>query len=320
MTYAAHTHAEQGEGGGMPWQMQLQLSLERPDTDAETAELLRAWFGGAFEAMGGELRQRLLAVEPLSDDLLRRRPRNDPYGQPGDVWSHVMTGVRGARGIRNRANAFSTAAWQKFLTGMDKVPATGELNICTLDQHGFPHGLPAMRVHSEFHDEDERWLFLWVLFGPDLLQDPGYQQETLSFARTFANRYNPSYGEVSYNLGGLDTAFEQRFTLRPSRTILSSRSVLRGYSWLTICPQEIGDRLGGLQALRSSAAFAEVEPLDAGGYWLLATSDYRGFDAATAERIFQVVAPALPRGKPLPLGRDDPWSHIVERDAAEVGG
>jgi hypothetical protein len=302
----------------MPWQLQLQLSLERPDTDADTAELLRAWFGGAFEAVGGQLRQRLLAGEPLSDDVLRKRSPNDPYGQPGEVWSHVMIGTNGARGVRNRATAFSRSSWGRFLAGMNKLPATAQLNICTLDAHGFPHGLPAMRVDSEFNEDDERWLFLRVLFGPELLQDPAYQQATLSFARSYADRCNPSYGEISFNLGDLKTAFEQRFGPHPHTTVRASRSVLRGYAWLTICPQQIGDRLGGLEGLRNSGAFAHVEPLAKGGYWLLATDDYRDFDAEAAQRVFRVLAPALRRGKPGPQGRDAPCSHIVDRDAAEV--
>jgi hypothetical protein len=47
-----------------------------------------------------------------------------------------------------------------------------------------------------------------------------------------------------------------------------SRKSLRGYAWLTLCPQEIGDRLGGVGALWAGGAFVAVEALRKGGYRL----------------------------------------------------
>jgi hypothetical protein len=91
----------------MTWQMQLQLTVERPADDAVAARMLRAWFTGAFEAMGGRLRAAVLAAEPMSDYNLRGRPISQPYGKPGEVWSAIHTFVRGARGVRIRSKAFS---------------------------------------------------------------------------------------------------------------------------------------------------------------------------------------------------------------------
>lgn len=53
-----------------------------------------------------------------------------------------------------------------------------------------------------------------------------------------------------------------------------SRSYLRGYGWLTVCPQELADRLSGAAELRATGAFHEVEELAEGGAWLLATPDF----------------------------------------------
>ncbi len=85
-------------------------------------------------------------------------------------------------------------------------------------------------------------------------------------------------------------------------------------------PQEIGDRLGGAGALRASGAFAEVDELAGGGYWLLATENYRDFDQAAAERIFDVVAPVLRPGEPLPDLESNPPYAVSRRNAAELQG
>jgi hypothetical protein len=310
----------------MTWQMRLQLNVERPADDAETGRLLRSWFAGAFEAMGGKLRDRLLAAGPLPDAVMRGRPSNEPYGRPGDVWSHVMTGFRGPRGLKHKAKAFGPKSWDAFLRTMDQVPFTAELKMATLDWEGFPNAYPWFKVSTEFNEEfdknlrhhDGRWLFLNVQFGPELLDDPAYQQATLAFARSVAESCNPCYGEISYDRGGARTAFENVFRGVPDRTVLDSRATLRGYAWLTICPQEIGDRLGGLAALRDSGAFAQCDVLTNGGYWLLATGDYRDFGQAAAERIFPVVAPALRAGNPLPDTPADPPYYVARRNAAEL--
>jgi len=99
----------------------------------------------------------------------------------------------------------------------------------------------------------------------------------------------PGHGETT----GLEIATHEFL----SDTVPRSREVLRGYSWVTVVPQEWGDRLGGLQALEASGAFVDVAQLDAGGYWLRATEHWRDYRLPAAERVFEVLAPVLPAGK-----------------------
>jgi hypothetical protein len=292
------------------WQLQLLTTVERPTADAHAATLLRAWFAGAFEAMGGQLREALVAGAPLSDWVLRKRPVNKPYGPPGTIWAHLMTGVRGPRGIRLTKRAFTTESWAAFLDGMAGVPHSTDLSLVTLGKDGYP-GHPVFEVSARpLVDGSDRWLQLMVRFGPHLLTDPAYQRSVLTFAREFAGAWNPTYGEISYDRGIGRTAYENVFRGGPDETGAMSREVLRGYAWLTICPQEIGDRLGGVAALRASGVFAEVDELDRGGYWLLATGDYRDFGQEQAERIHPVLAPVLRPGEPLPDAPDDPPYYI----------
>lgn len=76
-----------------------------------------------------------------------------------------------------------------------------------------------------------------------------------------------------------------------------------------------------MEKLRASDAFAQVDALTNGGYWLLATPDWRDFGQPAAERVFPVLAPALPPGNPLlPLPVDDPPYYVSRRNAAEFQG
>jgi hypothetical protein len=303
----------------MTWQMQLQLTVERPADDA-AARMLRTWFAGAFEAMGGRLRAAVLATEPMSDYNLRGRPVSQPYGKPGEVWSAIHTSARGARGVRTKSKAFSTKAWTAFLDGLSAPPFGAELTVTTLDQAGFPNAFPALNIGLRTNDDDDRWWFLNVRFGPELLDDPEFQKSTLTFVRSFADDWNLAYGEISYDRGSGRTAWESVFRGQPDQTARTSRETLRGYAWLTISPQEIGDRLGGVPALRASGAFAQVDALRNGGYWLLATEDWRDFGQPVAERMFPVLASALRAGEPLPDAPDDPPYYVSRRNAAELRG
>ncbi|MGA5305600.1 hypothetical protein ACPCHT_37300 [Nucisporomicrobium flavum] len=305
----------------MTWQMQLQLTVERPADDAAAARMLRAWFTGAFEAVGGKLRAAVLAAEPMSDYNLKGRPADEPYGNPGEVWSAIHTSARGARGVvRTKSKAYSTKAWKAFLEGLSAPPFGAELTAITLDHAGFPNAFPALTIGLRTNDDDPGWWFLSVRFGPELLDDPEFQKSALTFVRSFADDWNLAYGEISYDRGSGRTAFESVFRGQPDQTSRTSRQTLRGYAWLTICPQEVGDRLGGLPALRASGAFAQVEALSNGGYWLLATDDWRDFGQPVAERMFSVLAPALRPGEPLPDAPDDPPYYVSRRDAAEAQG
>ena len=304
----------------MTWQMQLQLTVERPVDDTVAARMLRAWFAGAFEAMGGRLRAAVLAAEPMCDFNLRGRPVSQPYGKPGEVWSAIHTFVRGARGVRITSKAFSTKAWTDFLDGMSAVSFGAKLTAITLDHAGFPNAFPTLNIGLRTNDDDDRWWFLNVRFGPELLDDPEFQKSALSFVRSFADEWNLAYGEISYDRGSGRTAWESVFRGQPDQTSLASREILRGYAWLTICPQEIGDRLGGVAGLRASGAFAQVGALRNGGYWLLATEDWRDFGQPVAERMFPVLASALRAGGPLPGVPDDPPFYVSRRDAAELRG
>ncbi|MCG5446002.1 hypothetical protein NIE79_004532 [Micromonospora sp. NIE79] len=74
--------------------------------------------------------------------------------------------------------------------------------------------------------------------------------------------------------------------------------VLRNYGWLTVLSDEMAERVGGADRLRASGTFVDVEPLAAGGWWLLATETWDEYGPEQANRLFELLAPVLPAGRP----------------------
>lgn len=95
------------------------------------------------------------------------------------------------------------------------------------------------------------WLRLAFSAPESDLDDPGQQQAWLAFIRETAEELNPAFGIIDYDYDSLygetavEIAVKESWMLQTQRIPLS-REVLRGYDWLTICPQELADRLGGV--------------------------------------------------------------------------
>ncbi|MGW0665352.1 hypothetical protein [Streptodolium elevatio] len=99
-----------------------------------------------------------------------------------------------------------------------------------------------------------------------------------------------------------------------------SRLYLRGYHWLTVCPQELADKLGGPHALEATGAFVDVTPLRSGGVWLQATDTFADYDMAAATRVWNALAPVLRPGLPRTPDHHDPTPvRLVPEDAATRG-
>jgi uncharacterized protein YndB with AHSA1/START domain len=96
----------------------------------------------------------------------------------------------------------------------------------------------------------------------------------------------------------------------------AGRRYLRSYSWITVCSQPVGERLGGAEAVTASGAFARVEQLPKGGLWLQATSRFGDYDLAAMRRVFVAVAPVLPDGVPQPDPMESKRYGLVWENAA----
>ncbi|MFI6758913.1 hypothetical protein ACIBF5_07185 [Micromonospora sp. NPDC050417] len=132
---------------------------------------------------------------------------------------------------------------------------------------------------------------------------------------------NPSYGEIVINAGTVapSTILDSVLSRPVEESAQLSRGYLRGYEWVTLCPEELLVRLGGVSALRDTGVFAEVVPLTYGGALLRATQSPADYQGDRVRAVFRALAPVLPSGQPQDLPADLPaqdLSRIVFADAA----
>ncbi|MEV4754637.1 hypothetical protein AB0J86_05935 [Micromonospora sp. NPDC049559] len=138
----------------------------------------------------------------------------------------------------------------------------------------------------------------------------------VELARLVGDVADPAYGEIIVNaeIMAPTTMLDGALYRGNEESARASRSYLRGYEWVTICPRELTGRLGGAEALRRTGAFAEVVPLAQGGALLRATPTPEEYRADRIRSVFQALAPVLPPGQPCDLPGHD-LSRVVFADA-----
>ena len=221
---------------------------------------------------------------------------------------------------------YSPRAWAELLRRAVTLPDNTVFEAYTLDGRG-ERGRPwvvGSEVGSGFAE-------LSSDVDDALANDAAGQQLIRATVREVAEIGAPVAVAVSEQLGRSQTPLE-RALQRSVTKRAEAASVLRNYGWLTVLNEEMTDRVGGLSRLRAGGAFVEAEPLAAGGTWLVATETWDEYGPEQANRLFELLAPVLPPGKPsltqfgAPLTPGGPQLRIelpnvvAERDPREVIG
>lgn len=168
---------------------------------------------------------------------------------------------------------------------------------------------------ARFSDEPVlgEWLQLVAYIPSTWLGEDGYRSALIASWLELAHRSDPEYGELG--TGQLDRT-ELEFCLPGQAGIAAhniplARRYLRGYGWITLCPRELAEQLGGAEAVQTSGAFCDVIPLEHGGLWLQATPRYDEYDIVAARRVFEALSPVLVAGTPNVRPRGHEARHIV---------
>src|SRR5436305_3560388 len=280
--------------------LQAQLSIQAEQAGQELlARATREWFTGAVETLGGQLWQE------LNDRAVA--PADTPEwwgGQPGDVWAECCAYF----GSRSDWSPYSAAAWDALLEAIDGasvIRAFALYRLAGLVPGRLHPGFPRLGLSARYVDLPAyNWWGMKLQGSRDVLAGDAHQErQLLGLVRSVADTCAPAYGETSFdNTGLLDfaTSYEHNLGRFPWNAVRRANRSPRGYSWLTILAEPVGDRLGGEAALRETAVFAEVSRLAGGGYWLLATTRLVNYDLAAAERVRQALAPVLPNRSARP--------------------
>jgi hypothetical protein len=309
-----------GAETGFP--LEIQVNIDK--STGSLGELAYRWFD-----------EMSVALAPAERAALAGGPARVGPDQPGTVYGTVgihdfdPDGSNRRQGERNASAAGMRWLHRELL----KEPRYASLSLDVDDEPGRSTG--AVSLKSAIVPKSPNWLRLSAYLPDADFLDPvrgsEIQRRYLDGLWSFVDDVNPGFGHIAYlpNDQGA-TPFEVclRNIVNPNPrewwdheyTVNNCREFLRGYSWLTIIPAEIAVRLGGVDTLAASGAFAQVRALSRGGIWLLATDDYRDYTDEAIRRVFTVVAPALRHG-PLTnwprVPREAPF-RIVFEDAAEV--
>jgi hypothetical protein len=260
------------------------VNLDLPGKDA-LAAIERAWLEGVTGAVLPGLWQRALRGDPGVDSAITVvRDRNSPIRAKDltrDEWlsalESLVDGLENVNVSVGDENVTMQASASRSMGGGVALEALATL-------------LPDSNAHTKWIE-----LLLAVLADAD-----------------------PAFGKVSDdNAGAVHTTLDVALLRPADESVRRSRELLRGYSWLTVVPKELVQRLGGVDAMASTGAIDQVYPLAGGGAVLRATPTPADFDDAAMRRLFRLLAPVLPPGEPK-----RPWLseglRLIYQDATSV--
>jgi hypothetical protein len=153
-------------------------------------------------------------------------------------------------------------------------------------------------------------------YGPAALSDPQRCGHLIDAVARALNQADPAFGYVEYDQFSETSNLDVALRRNPNDYLRTSRGLLRGYAWTTICPEELVGRLGGLDALRETGTFTRVLPLERGAL-LQSTETVAGFSDDAMNSVFETFAPVLPSGMPK-FDPAFPDMRYVPRDASAV--
>lgn len=143
----------------------------------------------------------------------------------------------------------------------------------------------------------EAQLVFSVEFGR--LDDPEFCSSAVEFLVAALDDTNPAFAWLGADGPATEeTNLDWLLHRRVRDSVREARSLLRGYSWTTVCPKELSERLGGPSALAATGAFYGVFPLVAGGVVLQATRTVEEYSDDAVRRVFEALHPVLPSGMP----------------------
>ncbi|WP_405987000.1 hypothetical protein [Streptomyces sp. NBC_00872] len=231
-----------------------------------------------------------------------------------DYYALVTESISGGRKVRVRD---VRANWQVLAEALRPLPfyASACFHEPSEDEDSWTDD--AGRVGSTQVSGGSHTELSAALGAGERIGDPGFCASLVDFLAAALDGANPAFARVDH-LNFHDTTDLEAVLRRTQRKSLrESRTMLRGYSWVTGVPAELATRLGGAQALEATGAFHAVRELRGGGLLLQASDTLAGYDEQRTYAVFRALAPVLPPGMPdRHPARPDP--RVVFEDAGEV--
>lgn len=149
---------------------------------------------------------------------------------------------------------------------------------------------------------------------------PGSAAGAVEFLVAALDAVNPAFAWLGADApASEETNLDWVLNRRVRDSVREARKFLRGYSWTTVCPEELSVRLGGPGALAATGAFHRVVPLSAGGVVLQATETAAAYTDNAVRGVFEALHPVLPPGVPQ-FDPAHPELRYFPADASRFGG
>jgi hypothetical protein len=266
------------------WQIKsISAHVDVRVTDEERfVEWADSWLSGSRERLFAEIVSR---VDVSSRD-----------------WVLASLGRVPADGLGDSQIDYSESNFRKFISSLRSRYSRATWLVDDLSLEAATGECLSARVEIQRSDDTPDWAQCEILASYRTSDDGAIpidaQWRLVEFLAEFCERSSASFGNIaSDNSAGL-TALETLLGRQPRDALIQSEQVLRGYSWVTLCPGALVARLGGVSELKASGAFIEVRPLSGGGALLRATETFDNYDDEAMRRVFRTLAPVLPAGLP----------------------
>lgn len=310
----------------------LAITLSIPDAD-EFASAARMWFRDVPALLAPAQWEQILREDrpPFRGRPQAEWPLYDDWREPFMLWAEITVAPLKWRGMRvwqRRATA-SNLRWLE--EALADRPVSAGLSIFQVDANGImlPGGV-GITAEAALSVGDQQVPVARLLAGESrgwLPEGPAGRDELCGRQARLASAW-ASRADVTSLFGGEEvhavgeSALSYSLTPKLNWWEAVQRWDLPGYSWLTLCPVGVPERLGGAGALEASGAFWRVDELPGGAVLLRATERAADYGLGQARKIYDVLAPALPEGlpcKPPEWPQDLPWL-VVPEDAAQTCG
>ncbi|MFC7247217.1 hypothetical protein ACFQO7_32495 [Catellatospora aurea] len=263
---------------------------------AAAARATRAWFENGWRSLGGELRDWLSADPASRRELAGTFPR----GATVELFTAEPDGRWPAQ------DELAPQVWQDFLDKLCLAEG-GALGAAANVRPGGAEGSqvrPGAYFETDQYFEMARYLvdaggsgyvtLACKNVAGCLLTSRERQTALADTVLAAVQLVDPCYAEVSLKVDPTASALEAATGRLVSRALQESRRYLAGYSWITVVPREIAQRLGGAAAATRSDLFPEVSELRSGALWLRTTQWLDQYETADATSLAEFFGPVLP--------------------------
>ncbi|GAA4509141.1 hypothetical protein GCM10023191_069910 [Actinoallomurus oryzae] len=299
----------------------LTVELDGRAASKDLSRYARRWFVAASKGPLKDLFSDLQRGPKLSRHIFGSGASGKPWGEPGGLWASLLR-FNQSHGKATGKRVWSPRAWDEFIAALDDLPLGVELRIFELDENGI-WTQDKVTVSMQRVSPDGQWFRARCVvtagpLGPKNRVAKFGANDMVGLLRDCSADIPATFGCVTDDGGAHGTTgLEDRLYISAEAGIQSSPEILRGYPWITICPPGLAERLGGLAAIRATGAFYEVSSLRAGGLWLQATERIEDYEGEALRRVFRVLAPVLPPGRPEPYVGTE-LHRIIYKDARNM--